>query len=492
LDPTLIGSLLIDELVQTARSERPMAAKKSKRDVRLEIATEGGFLYQIARCFRKKVIRAWEKKNEKATVSLNSIKQSYETVTSLVSESDNDVELSSAASDAIALRVPFPVISGGIFNGRGELLLFGQATILTKENTPLNAESGYISGLPKSILDQGGPAKGTTGIRHHSFAPLKKYQEKAQNGKLNSNNSSSASIPPPADESKESRESDKRERKESEDYDLSFIKDAEADEEEEEEGEDENEKDDQSSNSNKSGRSSQQSQTGDVLGKLPSEIRRERKESNDFSIPNRRPSFHRDSLPRNPLSNTVEGADSSVRLTNRLNLVECGFRTMISLAQEYLFTPLRKNYSVGDGIKTKIKRCRENAAIAEKYFPKNRRLIQFWKLLSVALEVHSVEDIGSIINWAHSILGGSLFVTLVEYLITLMDTQTWATVICVLGDCTSILNLCLTSSVKKLPMLQKYFGVLNEKLNVYLELQLYIYSQWLHRWGFPLKATEVS
>ena len=268
------------------------------------------------------------------------------------------------------------------------------------------------------------------------------------------------------------------------DYDLSFTKEGKS-ENEEGSGSEDGEGDDSNSHSGGSGLPSPRY---DVLGKLPSEIGalRERKDSNDI-FPNRRPSFHQ----KDNLSKGNASTEPAPGTTNQIIMVECGFKANLCLANEYHSSPVRRVQSMSDGIQSKILACRHNAKVVEKYLPNHRKLIQFWNLLAVALEVFSVEDIGSIINWNGSVLGSTLFVTLIEYLITCMDTQTWAAVICVLGDSTSILNLCSTSAKKKLPILTKYFGVLNEKLVYYLENQLYIYSQWLQAWGSSIRSTQV-
>jgi hypothetical protein len=113
---------MIDELIQTARQYAPRKNKKESQQQyhsRMELSPDTSFLYQISRCFRKKALRAWEKKadKEKMTASLNSLKQSYETVASLISESDNDPEGASSEflkiTEAGAFKVPFPVLSAG-------------------------------------------------------------------------------------------------------------------------------------------------------------------------------------------------------------------------------------------------------------------------------------------------------------------------------------------------------------------------------------------
>lgn len=108
-DPDLKNQL-IDDLIQVAKTSAPKRGHSG-----------GAFLYQIARCFRKKSLRAWEKKNDKdkMNASLTSIKHSFDTVASLYSESDQDHDGGSVEflkiTEASAFKVPFPVISGGKF-----------------------------------------------------------------------------------------------------------------------------------------------------------------------------------------------------------------------------------------------------------------------------------------------------------------------------------------------------------------------------------------
>jgi hypothetical protein len=343
------------------------------------------------------------------------------------------------------------------------LLLFGNASI-NSAGTLVSAQSSIVTSIPTNLLIDGQSLlKGNLGNRHKSYAHLmvSRFTQSKQVETVLS--SDSFRVNPTEIDRFNSSVSEEEQN----DYELSFTKEMKSD-----------------CSSDSGSESSVSSPRIDVLGKLPSK-------PNAFNafkgkrevFPTRMASFHRD---------RADSKTSREMSVNKLKLVNCGFSPVLSFAENYDYGNVKSSNFVGGGIKTKIEACRHNAVLVEKALPKSRKLIQFWKLLAVALEVNTVEDIGSIINWSGSVLGSSLFVTLIEYLVTSCDTQTWAVTISVLGDTSSILNLCSAASTKKLPVLQKHFGILNENLPFYLENQLYLYSQWLQSWGLPVKSTEVG
>jgi hypothetical protein len=326
----------------------------------------------------------------------------------------------------------------------------------------VSAQSSVVSSVPANLLMDGHSLlKGDLGNRHRSYAHLmvSRFTQSKQVESILSADSSNVS---PAEVNLSSSSGAVEDEN---DYELSFTKEMKSDD----------------CSSNDGSESSVPSPRIDVLRHLPKKtnVFREKRET----FPTRLSSFNRE---------RADSKSSREMIVNKLKLVNCGFSPVLYFGENYDYGIVKRSNSAGGGTKSKIEACRRNAAIVEKILPKSRKLIQFWKLLAVALEVNTVEDIGSIINWTGSVLGSSLFVTLIEYLVTSCDTQTWAVAICVLGDTSSIVNLCSSSSTKKLSILQKHFGVLNEKLQYYLENQLYLYSQWLQSWGLPVKSTEVS
>jgi hypothetical protein len=114
-----LGSALMDELSHTAKVYAPRRRKNNDSFHGRNVDPTDTFLYQLAKCFRKKALRAWEKKHDKdkTSVSLSGIKQSHETVASLYSESDQDHDRTPSQflkiTEAGAFRVPLPVVSAG-------------------------------------------------------------------------------------------------------------------------------------------------------------------------------------------------------------------------------------------------------------------------------------------------------------------------------------------------------------------------------------------
>eukprot|EP01036_Dinobryon_divergens_P023376 gene23376-31716_t len=97
-----------------------------------------GLLLQIAKSFRKKIIKVWEDrlKLEKQTFSSGSLRPSWENSLaiegSLISMRHSYQDGDSLYLNNIeekAFNVPFPVISAGVFNAKGVLLCFGNAKL---------------------------------------------------------------------------------------------------------------------------------------------------------------------------------------------------------------------------------------------------------------------------------------------------------------------------------------------------------------------------
>jgi hypothetical protein len=126
-----LGSALIDDLCHCAKVYAPRRRKNNDSFHGRSADVTETFLYQIAKCFRKKALRAWEKKHDKDKSGvLSGFKQSHETVASLYSESDQDHDRTPSQflkiTEAGAFRVPLPVVSAGelIFFISLHLILF--------------------------------------------------------------------------------------------------------------------------------------------------------------------------------------------------------------------------------------------------------------------------------------------------------------------------------------------------------------------------------
>lgn len=110
-------------------------------------------LPQIAKVLSKKVLKSWEKKtdSERISFSFGSFKQSHENVSSVRPQTErNSDEMHNMYLkyvEACAFHVPFPVVSAGIFNGKGELVLFGNAQLQTK-HVDERATCRFVDNIP--------------------------------------------------------------------------------------------------------------------------------------------------------------------------------------------------------------------------------------------------------------------------------------------------------------------------------------------------------
>lgn len=127
-------------------------------------------LFQLTRCFRKRLFKMWEKiiESDRLTISYQSIQSSESHVLSTSLQSEHEMELDVHAPymkyiEVLAFRVPTPVSSAGVFNSRGQLVCFGNAKICFAD-----AGSGSPNFPQSSVQDQ--QAASNTGGKHKSFA----------------------------------------------------------------------------------------------------------------------------------------------------------------------------------------------------------------------------------------------------------------------------------------------------------------------------------
>ena len=143
--------------------------------------------------------------------------------------------------------------------------------------------------------------------------------------------------------------------------------------------------------------------------------------------------------------------------------------------------------------------CRYNASITPEYSIK-----QLWNLLAVCLEflslnINEKEEGGFV--WKESTLGQSLLRRIINFLIQVSDVQTLATVICLLGGSSDIMNLLVSDNFQKVTSdlyhdnleFDKCIIPLHKAISFeYFERLLKSYATMLYNCGSLLKATEVS
>lgn len=144
--------------------------------------------------------------------------------------------------------------------------------------------------------------------------------------------------------------------------------------------------------------------------------------------------------------------------------------------------------------KRRSETCKYNAAISDS-ISYSRTVQQTWSLLAVSLDLLSASidseagiasSSSTMISWKSSVLGNSLLCRIIVYLIQLRDIQTLATVICVLGG--SVQTVFLLNYSSKPSNLGLSFPITTS----YFERLLWTYSDVLSRWSALLQAAEVK
>lgn len=131
-------------------------------------------LFQLTRCFRKRLFKMWEKiiESDRLTISYQSIQQTSDShVLSTSLQSEHEMELDVHAPymkyiEPLAFRVPAPITSAGVFNSRGQLVCFGNARVCLEEviNGAQQDSSFYQHAAVSSNIGNSGTGK------HKSYA----------------------------------------------------------------------------------------------------------------------------------------------------------------------------------------------------------------------------------------------------------------------------------------------------------------------------------
>lgn len=518
---------------------------------------ENALVFQISKCFRKRIFRLWEKTIEQDNPatgrSFNSVKQSIEVALSFASDSDIGKDDSVARYlsyvETGAFKVPFPSLSGGVFNSRGELVLFGCAQIISTTSEQKEAlirnRCPFVEKLPSKVLSISS-SNGLSGKQedsrhptppeltsHKSYAHLMcvKFIKKSvsevdapphpmqSHRKRASSASFEAQVP-------DTIEEEQKGGKDDEDDDDSLDEDeAGLDAEKAEKSSDEDEDSESSSSSDSTD------------GPFSMESDNEQQETKRLDTRDRRASTETSSnkvdawmagqsdmresptidvvLPPSSTTNTVFFAkepqssyfvgEDVVSISDTLPAdptedgSETPAKTMLTVLSPvsgtnvslYSLGPLMPSIDQATDNQQRAAACRRNAEIAGKRSPTNAILVQIWSLLAVALDVLGLADNGGLINWANSSLGCTLFNKIVGHLETLRDLQVWAVTICIAGGSRQVFRL-LQADVCNTVLAQTP-GTHYEEATVLaaLDQKLYSYAQCLLRKGDDVGATEI-
>lgn len=206
--------------------------------------------------------------------------------------------------------------------------------------------------------------------------------------------------------------------------------------------------------------------------------------------------------------------NSSDETDSMLNILDAHMTatnyTQICFAQvvEVLEQNLAHNYSlgslvsdhgdIGSGalvtlIKNRVDACRYNARQAVR-FGASKHIEQVWSLIAVSLEVLSLPaNTGCLISWRESSLGCSLMYRMVKHLLDTRDIVTLATVVCVLGGSSEVVQLIepyITINIDKNQSSQSTSSTC-QSLSDDLDSYLLAYADILTKWTAVIQAAEV-
>lgn len=112
-------------------------------------------LYHVAKLFKRRILKLWEKiiEQEQAHVGLSQSSFKHSVAMSFASEAEKDIENCEAKYfpyvEPRAFTVPFPRLSGAVFNSNGEMMLYGNAELfLPGDNSVFKSQCGYVNNLP--------------------------------------------------------------------------------------------------------------------------------------------------------------------------------------------------------------------------------------------------------------------------------------------------------------------------------------------------------
>lgn len=544
----------ISSLIRTRALERSQALKNGGRNIGTKTTESVGesILMQVAKLVTKRILKLWEKKTdgERLNFSLGSLKQSQDNISTVSQESQREVDvvqdLYLQYVEPRAFRVPFPVVSGGVFNGKGELILFGNGQ-LTLKTTPTRSLCSLVKNIPMAAFPGGGNIELSNqdkdkSRKHKSFANLmvNKFIKKATSEGIitaNSSGSSRASGESNTISTKLSTSQHSNGLSVSQHSQLRrvsrrcganlglIIDDDNDDAQSGEVGSD----DEMSSGHSKVSQDNSSLEEYDDFDYHPGYDFEESKGSSTLDMKSKRRVSYNNSgqqlealLPVRKYSNLSDYSSTQYFVADlESKPSDAGFENDRKMCQEpivftvygsihpctillgcgYALGPIKIDQSWQDDLPARISACRYNIEVTEKYSPLNHALIQFWSLLAVALEVSAITDVGGLISWNQSVLGKSLFQRLVVYLLGCKDLQTWAAAICVVGNSRALLNLLSVDqqrSILATIMSRKdprtsisNPAAITAILTTHFETIVYRYSCLLQQWGDLLKSTEV-
>ena len=137
--------------------------------------------------------------------------------------------------------------------------------------------------------------------------------------------------------------------------------------------------------------------------------------------------------------------------------------------------------------------CRHNSSVAEK-MGCSAIVVQLWNLLAVSLDLLSHSETNSeanMINWKESVLGLPLLYRILNHLIELNDVQVLATLICILGGSAKTIDLLKPRKIDSNKFSQSILMNMKRMTKDYFENILLSYVSILAKWGALLQATEV-
>lgn len=167
-------------------------------------------------------------------------------------------------------------------------------------------------------------------------------------------------------------------------------------------------------------------------------------------------------------------------------IFKCQYLTEMSLVDHLRLGPIYYPRDSAEFRTERVELCHQNTKIMQEILPTMTGLVQFWSLLGVCLNVHTIVDSGGLIDWNHSAIGRGLFRKLVGYLMTLNDLVLWGTVITIVGGSKNFIELFHGQLLTETKANQHIIN------HTFVEHILYDYIRVLRQWGYSIKATEVS
>eukprot|EP00597_Dinobryon_sp_UTEXLB2267_P011607 CAMPEP_0170132396 /NCGR_PEP_ID=MMETSP0020_2-20130122/23834_1 /TAXON_ID=98059 /ORGANISM="Dinobryon sp., Strain UTEXLB2267" /LENGTH=956 /DNA_ID=CAMNT_0010367685 /DNA_START=335 /DNA_END=3205 /DNA_ORIENTATION=- len=428
-----------------------------------------GLLVQLARCFRRRVQQAWERRldSEKQSISYGSLIQSLEGSLAGSSQLLTDSQLADLDTHCLegvedqAFIVPFPVCAAGVFDARGHLLCFGKARLVLEPLPPApknpDVAPAETKGRPGrvdsdySLTSQQLSGPDPSCARHVSYANLlvkRILQDRVQGAWAGLSKSSSCATFPGqtrADEAgdQESKDDGSVGSEYFEAQPLSFSL---------------------------------------LEGAVPAFVEDEEAARGEPCEPPRPSPPLQARWPRGPTeSHSPEPPrPSKAHVASKIRLFRVCYRVELQLAELYRVGPAWASSSGPGDLAEQLRRSAETclansaAACAAGAAGPGR----LWCLLAAALELFRGRASGDLLCWHSSSCGRSLLASLLRAVLGLRDLQTAALVAAALGGGEAVLRLLGDDA---------WAG-----LGGFLDEALAAYSQLLLRWGLRVKGLQVA